>query len=171
MDNASHVWYFAVISGDARCKALMQPYVEAATSLGESCLWLIRMACCSHLHTRFSREFFIPFLPGICKLMANWWRLTLQNRRLQPAGILMRLMGDSQRESTENPAVPTLKKVFPWFVTLASRKKNWFLPVGGESIILCLPVQMFYYPRLVGAEAIIKQAISEFPRASVSKRG
>ena len=124
MDNASHVWYFAVISGDARCKALMQPYVEAATSLGESSLWLIRMARCSHLHTRFSREFFIPFLPGICKLMANWWRLTLQNRPLQPAGILMRLMGDSQRESTENPAVPTLKKVFPWFVTLASRKKK-----------------------------------------------
>ena len=83
----------------------------------------------------------------------------------------MRLMGDSQRESTENPAVPTLKKVFPWFVTLASRKKNWYLSVGGESISLCLPVQMFYYPRLVGAEAIIKQAISEFPRASVSKRG
>ena len=82
----------------------------------------------------------------------------------------MRLMGDSQRESTEKPAVPTLNKVFPWFVTLASRK-NWSLPVGVESIILCLPVQMFYYPRLVGAKAIIKQAISEFPRASVLKRG
>ena len=50
-------------------------------------------------------------------------------------------------------------------------KKNWSFPVGVESIILCLPVQMFYYPRLVGAEAIIKQAISEFPRASLSKRG
>ena len=50
-------------------------------------------------------------------------------------------------------------------------KKNWSLPVGVESIILCLPVHMFYYPKLVEAEAIIKQAISEFPRASVSKRG
>ena len=83
----------------------------------------------------------------------------------------MRLMGDSERESTEKPAVPTLKKVFPWFVTLVSRKKNWSLPVGVESTILCLPVQMFYYPGLVGAEAIIKEAISEFPRASVLKRG
>ena len=43
-------------------------------------------------------------------------------------------------------------------------KKNWSLPVGVESIILCWPVQMFYYPRLVGAETIIKQAISKFPR-------
>ena len=76
MANASHVWYFAVISGDARCKALMQPYVEAATSLGESSLWLIRMACCSHnyfyIYTRgFRANFLFPFYLGFVK----YWQI------------------------------------------------------------------------------------------------
>ena len=64
----------------------------------------------------------------------------------------MRLMGDSQRESTENPAVPTLKKVFPWFVTLASRKKNWSFPLGFEissSVYLyrCSTTRSLWEPR------------------------
>ena len=152
----------------------MQPYVEVATSLGESSLWLIRMVCCSHnyfyIYTRgFRANFWFPFYLGFVKQwqIDSAWRCNIAVCNLLESLCDLWVIPNAKVPKT----LPCLlwKRCFLGLWHLRVEKKKWSFPLGVESIILCLPVQMFYHPKLLGAEAIIKQAISEFPQASVSK--